>query len=172
MNPVIVTNDFATRKFLHYPPDEGFARWKISGTLAKGSFARWKKGKTPAKSCFAQWKIVRYPPDDDFARRLFLDRYYRHAIVCRESTRRQSLGRCAKRTLKAKRGNYSCARRLTTWFLSFYCPILRFFLFFISLFLFVLSLLTPYLIKESSFYLLLHSKRLLFFKYTSSLKLQ
>ena len=95
MNLVTITNDFATRKFLHYPPDEGFARWKISGTLAKGSFARrekgktsaenciawreivrfppdddfarWEKGRTPAKSCFAQWKIVRYPPDEGFA---------------------------------------------------------------------------------------------------------
>ena len=54
MNLVTVTNDFATRKFLHYPPDEGFARRK--------------KGKTPAKNCLAWRKIVRYPPDDDFAR--------------------------------------------------------------------------------------------------------
>ena len=54
MNFVTVTNDFATRKFLHYPPDEGFA-WR-------------KKGKTPAENCLARWKIVRYTLDDDFAR--------------------------------------------------------------------------------------------------------
>ena len=53
MNLITVTNDFATRKFLHYPPDEGFAQRK--------------KGKTQAESCFAWRKIVRYPPDDDFA---------------------------------------------------------------------------------------------------------
>ena len=152
MNFVTVTNDFATRKFLHYLPDEGFARRKISGTLAKGSFARWKKGKTPAKSCFAQWKIVRYPPDDGFAWQLFLDRHYRHAIVCRESTLRQSLGRCAKRTLKAKRGNFCCARRLTTWFLSFYCPITSLFVFFISLF----HIFSPPLKTESDFFIYSH----------------
>ena len=55
MNLVTVTNDFATRKFLHYPPDEGFA-WR-------------KKGKTPAENCFAWREIVRYPPDDGSAGR-------------------------------------------------------------------------------------------------------
>ena len=55
MNSVTVTNDFATRKFLHYPPDDDFA-WR-------------EKDKTPAKSCFAWREIVRYTPDDDFARR-------------------------------------------------------------------------------------------------------
>ena len=53
MNLVTVTNDFATRKFLHYPPDEGFARQK-------------KRGK-PNKEQFARRKIVRNPPDEGFA---------------------------------------------------------------------------------------------------------
>ena len=128
MNLVTVTNDFATRKFLHYPPDEGFAQRKKGKTPAKNclawrkivryppddDFAWWKKGKTPAENCFAQRKIVRYPPDDGFAWQLFLDRHYSHATDCRKSALRQSLGRCAKRTLKAKRGNFCCARRLTT----------------------------------------------------------
>ena len=140
MNLVIVTNDFATRKFLHYPPDEGFAWRKKGKTLAESclawrkivryppddDFAWRKKGKTLSENYFTWREIVRYPPDEGFARQLSLDRHYRHAIVCRESTRRQSLGRCAKRTLKAKRGNFCCAKRLTTWFLFFYYPILLF----------------------------------------------
>ena len=75
MNLVTVTNDFATRKFLHYPPDEGFAQQKKRGKPNKeqfawreivhytsdDGFAWWKKGKTPAKSCFAWRKKCRKP---------------------------------------------------------------------------------------------------------------
>ena len=39
MNLVTITNDFATRKFLHYPPDEGFARRKKRGKPNKEQFA-------------------------------------------------------------------------------------------------------------------------------------
>ena len=166
MDLVTVTNDFATRKFLHYPPDEGFAQRKKGKTPAKNCLA-WRKivryppdddfawrreGKTPAENCLAWRKIVRYPSDEGLARRLFLDRHYRHAIVCLESTRRQSLGRCAKRTLKTKRFVYSCARRLTAWFLSFYCPITSLFVFFISLF----HIFSPPLKTESDFFIYSH----------------
>ena len=166
MNFVTVTNEFAIRKFLHYPPDDDFARWKISGTFMENCFAwreivrypsdegfAWRKiSGTFMESCLARWKIAHYTSNDDFARRLFLARHYRHAIVCRESTLRQSLGRCAKRTLKAKRGNFCCARRLTTWFLSFYCPITSLPLFFISLF----HIFSPPLKTESDFFIYSH----------------
>ena len=39
MNLVTVTNNFATRKFLHYPPDDDFARQKKGGIPAENCLA-------------------------------------------------------------------------------------------------------------------------------------